>query len=136
MKKMLSTVTAAFFILILSANVSAMSLNAHNSDLRSIIMLVARSGNLNVSLDDSVKGEISLQLENVEPKKILEIIAKTNNLNIVREGNIYMIAARKYNSFMQSYVLPIRYGDAETLRKAIAMSLDEERKDDSDNKKK
>ena len=127
MKKMLSTVTAAFFILVLSANVSAMSLNAHNSDLRSIIMLVARSGNLNVSLDDSVKGEISLQLENVEPKKILEIIAKTNNLNIVREGNIYMISHKAYHSFMQSYVLPIRYADPEILRRAVVMSLDEER---------
>lgn len=136
MKKMLSTVTAAFFILILSANVSAMSLNAHNSDLRSIIMLVARSGNLNVSLDDSVKGEISLQLENVEPKKILEIIAKTKNLNIVREGKIYVITKKfLLNSFMKTYVLPIRYGDAKLLRQAVVMSLDSEVKDDSDNNK-
>lgn len=125
MKKMLSIISAAFFILILSANVSAMSLNAHNSDLRSIIMLVARSGNLNVSLDDSVKGEISLQLENVEPKKILEIIAKTKNLQLIKENGIYILTAEiKFSEPLQSYVLPVRYGNAEILRTAIYKTLD------------
>lgn len=125
MKKMLSIITAAFFILILNANVSAMNLNAHNSDLRSIIMLVARSGNLNVSLDDSVKGTISLQLENVAPKKILEIIAKTKNLQLVKENGIYILTAEiKFAEPLQSYVLPVHYGNAEILRTAIYKILD------------
>lgn len=125
MKKMLSIFAAAFFISISSVNVFAMNINAHNSDLRSIIMLVARSGNLNVSLDDSVKGEISIQLENVEPKKILEIIAKTKNLQLIKENGIYIFTAEiKFAEPLQSFVLPVRYGNAEILRTAIYKTLD------------
>ena len=123
MKKMLPIIAAAFFIF--SANVSAMDINAHDSDLRTVIMLVAEGGKLNVSLDDSVKGNISIQLENVEPKKILEIIAKTKNLQIIKENGIYILTAEiKFAEPLQSYVLPIRYGNAEILRTAIYKSLD------------
>lgn len=122
MKKMLPIFAAAFFIF--GVNVSAMSLNAHNTDLRSIIMLVARNGNLNVALDDSVKGNISIQLENVDPKKILEIIAKTKNLQLIKENGIYIFTAEiNFTEPMQSYILPVRYGDAEILRTAIYKSL-------------
>ena len=122
MKKMLPIFAAAFFIF--GVNVSAMSLNAHNSDLRSLIMLVAANGNLNVALDDSVKGAISIQLENVAPKKILEIIAKAKNLQLIKENGIYIFTAEiKFVEPMQTYILPIRYGDAEILRTAIYKSL-------------
>ena len=124
MKKMLSTTAAAFFI---ASNVYAapMTLNVHNSDLRSAIMLVARNGGLNVSVDDSVKGTTSITLNGVEPEKALEIIAKTNGLNLVRDGNIYIVTANIYGGApMKSYVLPIKFGDAEILRKAVVGTLD------------
>ena len=71
------------------ANAAPMTLNVHDADLKSTIMLVARAGNLNVSVDDSVGGNISVSLSNVEPQKILEIIAKTKNLNLVQDGDIF-----------------------------------------------
>ncbi len=124
MKKLLSTAAAAFFI---ASNVYAapMELNVHNSDLRSAIMLVARTGGLNVSVDDSVKGTTSITLNGVEPEKALEIIAKTNGLNLIRDGNIYIVTANIYGGApMKSYVLPIKFGDAEILRKAVVGTLD------------
>ena len=115
---------AAFFI---AANVQAapMTLNVHNSDLRSTIMMVARAGGINISVDDSVDGKISMSIFDTEPEKILEIIAKTKNLNLLRDGTTYILT-NKINggTLMQSYVLPIKFGDAETLRKAVVMSLD------------
>ena len=110
----------------LTSSVSAapMTLNVHDADLRATIMLVARAGNLNVSVDDEIKGNISVSLANVEPIKILEVIAKTKNLNLIHDGEIF-IMTKTFDKFepMQSYVLPIRYADAETLRKAVVMSL-------------
>ena len=126
MKKMLSSFAAAFFI---AANVQAapMFLNIHNADLKSTIMMVARAGGLNISVDDSVDGKISINLNGVEPAKALEIIAKTNNLNLIRESGIYIFTKDFNNTMaMQSYILPIKFGDAETLRKAVIMSLDPE----------
>ena len=126
MKKLLSSAAAAFFICASNA-AAAMTLNVHEADLRSAIMLVARSGGLNVSVDDSVEGKISITLNDIEPEKALEIIAKTSRLNLIREGNVYIFTTDFSNTTtMQTYILPIRYGDPETLRKAVVLSLDEE----------
>ena len=114
-----------------TVNAAPMTLNVHDVDLRTTIILVARAGNINVSVDDSVKGNISITLSNVEPQKILEIIAKTKNLNLIKDGDIFIMTTN-FENFepMQSYVLPIHYADAETLRKAIVMSLN---RDDTEN---
>ena len=124
MKKLLSATAAAFFI---AANVQAapMTLNVHNSDLRSTIMLVARAGGINISVDDSVDGKISMSLFDTEPEKILDIIAKTKNLTLLKDGTIYILTSKiSGGALMQSYILPVKYGDPETLRKAVIMSLD------------
>ena len=107
-----------------TVSAAPMTLNVHDADLKSTIMLVARAGSLNVSVDDSVEGNISISVSNVEPQKILEIIAKTKNLNLIQDNDIFILTTN-FESFepMQSYVLPIHYADAETLRQAIVMSL-------------
>ena len=107
------------------AQVSAapMTLSVHDADLRSTIMLVAKTGGLNVSIDDSVKGKISISLANVEPLKILEIISKTRSLQLINEAGIYILTASSVE-VMQSYVFPIKFGDAEILKEVVIMSLD------------
>ena len=123
MKKLLSATLTAFFMFS-QAHAAPMTLNVHEADLRSTIMLVARSGGLNVAVDDSVKGNISVSISDTEPQKILEIIAKTKNLNLIQDDNIFIMTTN-FESFepMKSYVLPIHYADAEVLRKAVVMSL-------------
>ncbi len=101
-----------------------MTLSVHEADLRSTIMLVAKAGGLNVSIDDSVKGTISVSVTDVEPTKVLEIITKTKNLQLVEEAGVFIVTGEHYDSLMQTYVFPIRYGNAEELRKAVVMSLD------------
>ena len=123
-KKLLSALSTAFFIFTSNVDAAPMTLNVHDADLKSTIMLVARAGKLNVSIDDSIEGNISVAVTDVEPKKILEIISKTKHLNLIQDGNIFIVTTN-FESFepMQSYVLPIHYADPETLRKAIVMSL-------------
>ena len=119
MKKFLAT-AAAFIALSSPVHATPITLNVHDADLKSTIMFVARAGNLNVSVDDSVGGNISISLSNVEPRKILEIIAKTKNLNLVQDGEIFIMTSQFSGSaLMNSYLLPIKFGDAETLRKAV-----------------
>ncbi|MBR0102066.1 MAG: pilus assembly protein PilQ [Selenomonadaceae bacterium] len=105
------------------SSAAPMTLSVHEADLRATIMLVAKTGGLNVSVDDSVKGNISISLTNVEPLKVLEIISRTKSLQLLRESGVYIITASSVEA-MQSYVIPIKYGDAETLRDAVIMSLD------------
>ena len=117
-------VSIAFFV---PAQIQAapMTLSVHDADLRATIMLVAKTGGLNVSIDDSVKGKVSISLADVEPLQVLQILAKTKNLQLLQEAGVYIVTAdRSSVAIMQTYVFPIRYGDAETLRDAVIMSLD------------
>lgn len=100
-----------------------MTLSVHDADLRATIMLVAKTGGLNVSVDDSVKGTISIALTNVEPRRVLDIIARTKSLQLLNEAGIFIFTASSVEA-MQSYVFPIRYGNADTLKEAVIMSLD------------
>ena len=124
MEKILSAVLAIFFVFASQNSTAAMNLNVHNGDLRSTIIMIARTGRLNVSVDDSVDGKISVTLIDVYPEDALEIIAKTNNLKLAEVDGTYIFSAKQNNALMQSYVLPIKYGDAEFLRRAVVMSLD------------
>ncbi|MBQ6130875.1 MAG: type II secretion system protein GspD [Selenomonadaceae bacterium] len=123
LKKFLPLLVSAIFFMPAQIQAAPMTLSVHEADLRSTIMLVAKNGGLNVSVDDSVKGTISISVENVEPLRLLEIISRTKSLQLIQEAGIYIMTASSVE-VMQSYVFPIRYGDAETLRDAVIMSLD------------
>lgn len=104
-----------------------MTLSVHDADLRSTIVLVGKSGGLNVLVDDSVKGNVSISVTNVDPVRVLEIIANVKNLRLLHEADVYILTAELQPAEpMQSYVLPIKFGDAEILRKAVFKSLDVE----------
>ena len=123
LKKFLPLLVSAIFFMPAQIQAAPMTLSVHEADLRSTIMLVAKNGGLNVSVDDSVKGTISISVENVEPLRLLEIISRTKSLQLIQEAGVYIMTASSVE-VMQSYVFPIRYGDAETLRDAVIMSLD------------
>lgn len=104
-----------------------MTLSVHDADLRATIMLVAKTGNLNVVADDSVKGNVSISVTDVDPVRVLEIIADIKNLRLLHEADVYILTAElRPAEPMQSYVLPIKFGDAAILRKAVFKSLDPE----------
>ena len=119
--------SAIFFVATPSADAAPMTLSVHDADLRSTVVLVGKAGGLNVMIDDSVKGNISISMTDVEPVRVLEIIATIKNLRLLHEGGVYVLTATLTPAeSMQSYVLPIKFGDAQILRKAILKSLDME----------
>ena len=126
-KKFLPLIASAAFFMPAQVDAAPMSLSVHDADLRATIVLVGKTGGLNVLVDDSVKGNVSISVTNVEPVKILEIIAATKNLRLLHEANVYVLTATLQPAEpMQSYVIPIRFGDGELLRKAIYKILDVE----------
>ena len=122
-KKFLPLIASAIFFMPAQSSAAPMTLSVHDADLRATIMLVAKTGGINISVDDSVKGKISISLANIEPLKILEIISKTKSLQLLQESGVYIVTASSVE-VMQSYVFPIKFGDAEILKEAVIMSLD------------
>ena len=123
LKKFLPLIFSATFFMPAQIQAAPMTLSVHDADLRSTIMLVAKTGGLNVSIDDSVKGAISISLSNVEPLKILDIISRTKGLQLMEEAGVFIVTSSSVE-VMQSYIFPIKFGDAETLKEAVIMSLD------------
>ncbi len=123
LKKFLPLIASAIFFMPAPLSAAPMTLSVHDADLRATIMLVAKTGGINVSIDDSVKGKISISLTNVEPLKILEIISRTKSLQLLKESGVFIVTASSVEA-MQSYVFPIKFGDAEILKEAVIMSLD------------
>ena len=110
-----------------------MSLNVQEGDLHSTVLMIAEMGGLNVAIDDSVQGSITISFDEIEPIDALKIIARTKNLMLTEEGNIFILTAdRANNSLRNSYVLKIKYGDADVLRNSIALALDLDEEDNSD----
>ena len=128
LKRFLSLLTAAIFFMPTQIQAAPITLNVYDADIRSIIFLIAKTGGLNVSVDGSIKGHISVTFNNVDPIKALEIVAKTRNLKLVNEDGIWLLTSEGYTSIMRTYVFQIRYGDAELLREAVILSLDNNRK--------
>ena len=127
LKRMLPLIASAAFFVSTPALAAPMTLSVHDADLRSTIVLVGKSGGLNVLVDDSVKGNVSISVTNVDPVRVLEIIANIKNLRLLHEAGVYILTAELQPAEpMQSYVLPIKFGDAEILRKAVFKSLDVE----------
>ncbi len=127
LKKFLPLIVSAAFFMPSPISAAPMTLSVHDADLRSTITLIGKNGGLNVLADDSVKGTISISVANVEPVKILEIISKVKNLRLFYEAGVYVLTAQLLPSeLMQSYVIPIKFGDPEVLRKAIYKVLDNE----------
>lgn len=123
LKKFLPIIFSAAFFMPAQISAAPMTLSVHDADLRATLMLVAKTGGINVSIDDSVKGKISVSLNNVEPLKVLEIISRTKSLQLLNEAGVYIVTASSVE-VMQSYVFPIKFGDAEILKEAVIMSLD------------
>ena len=126
-KKFLPLLASAAFFVATPAQAAPMNLSVQDADLRTTIMLVAKTGGINVLVDDSVEGNISISVENVEPVNILELIAAVKNLRFLHETGIYVLTGElNPTEPMNSYVIPIKFGDAEILRKAIYKILDVE----------
>ena len=135
MQKFLIAVLIFMTLSAVPVSAAPVSFNAKEMDLHDTIMMIADMGGLNVSVDDSVKGVISISLDNVEPVDALNIISKTRNLNMIEENGIFIITGVYLgNALMDPYTLPILHGNAETFRESIINLLDleqsQERKED------
>lgn len=102
---------------------SAMSLNVQNGDVGELLRSVARMAGLNLILDESVKGQVSLKLENENPEEIVERVAKARGLAITKEGKTWIVAApaNLAQGFAGVHVIAVQYAPLEDMHKAALL---------------
>ncbi len=122
-KKLFMGLIVGIGLLLQTENGMAMSLNVQDGEIGELLRSVARMGNINLILDESVRGQISLKLENEEPAEIIQNVARARGLAITKEGSTWIVAARGNldRGFAQVHVIPVKYAPLEDLRQAAAM---------------
>ncbi len=122
-RKLLMGLIVGAGLLLQAESGMAMSLNVQNGDIGELLRSVARMGNINLILDESVRGQISLKLENEEPAEIIQNVARARGLALTKEGSTWIVAARGNldKGFAQVHVIPVQYAPLEDIRQAAAM---------------
>lgn len=121
-----SLALAAWLFIASSAAASPLTLEVVDADIASLLTSIARLSGLDLILDDSVAGRISLSLRDVEPEEALMLIGKTKGLVMQREGKVLLVrSAKEAAPFYRMHVLPVHYADLDTAFAAVNLSLGE-----------
>lgn len=108
-----------------SGRADAMSLNVQDGDVGELLRSIARMGNINIILDRSVTGSISLKVDEAEPEEMLMQIIRAGGFDATRDGNIWIVAGRGnlQQGFGRVHVLPVKYAPLQDIKNAVAMYL-------------
>ena len=118
---------------VLSMNTAqANSIDVAGADIRQVMTAIAAGGNLNLVLDDTVKGSVSVKLADLAPQEMIRIIAQSNNYTYdVRNGIIY-ISRDSSQKALQS--IRINYLDLDKAAQMVNLLLEKGVLSNSDKK--
>ncbi len=94
-------------------NIPPVTLEFYRTDIHEILRTLARIAKMNIVIDESVEGTISLYLKKVKFSEALKLVAELGNLEFAKEGNILIVAKKGMLSEAFSKVriksVPLRY---------------------------
>lgn len=126
LRRVCAMLLVAWFAAPSPALASPLTLEVVEADVAALLTSIARLSGLDLVLDDSVEGRISLRLQDVEPEEALSLIGKTKGLVMQYEGKVLLVrSARAAAPFYRMHVLPVRYADLDTAFAAAKLSLGE-----------
>lgn len=105
----------------------AFSLQAADGDVRELLRSAARLGNIDLVLDDSVQGQVSLQLQEVAPEEAIRLIALARGFSLTRAGKVLVVSSPQVlgQGFSRVHIYPIHYADMDTIMSAVNLSMHE-----------
>lgn len=115
------------FLLFLNAEAGAelVSLHVADGNVSDVLSTVSYIGGINIVVDDSVSGTVSMNLDGVEPEEAVELIAAAKGLSVERRGDVFVVSTLKSgnSALYRTYTYPINYADLGTVHDAVSMAL-------------
>jgi type IV pilus secretin PilQ/predicted competence protein len=106
-----------------------------DADVRQVLELLAREGNVNIQVSPGVSGRIAVKLENVSFHEALESVLKLANLAAIRENQLIyvytpkeLVDARRKGGRFSTRIYRLNYVRAKDLEEMIKPFLSEEGK--------
>ena len=119
------TIAALVCMMLLSVPAAAapVTINVTGGDVRTVLLAVARMGNLPLIVDDRVDGTVTAHLTG-EAEEVLHLVAAARGIHIERHGGVFLAFgadARGENRRVHTYV--VRFADPEELAHAVNLYL-------------
>ena len=97
--------------------VQALDVRVHDVPVRTVLAGLARSAGINLLVDDTVDGQISMELVDVTAVEAIEAIATSQDLVYERDGDIaFLTAGRSHDKARRCYTWQLHYADPENLK--------------------
>ncbi|GAA0203886.1 type II secretion system protein GspD [Selenomonas dianae] len=118
--------TALLICLLLATKHTAaapVTIDVMGGDVRSVLLAVARMGEIPLVVDDSVTGTVTAHLTG-EGEEVLRLVAAARGIHVEQHGDVFIALAtdtRAESRGVHSYI--VRYGDPEELAHAANLSL-------------
>ena len=113
-------------------NIPPVTLEFYRTDIHEILRTLARIAKLNIVIDESVEGTISLYLKKVKFPEALKLVAELGNLEFAKEGNILIVAKKGMLSEafakMRIKSVPLRYLKPEEAKATLDAILPQDTK--------
>lgn len=118
-----------------AANDTRVNMTVTNAEVRDVLMSLAAVANVNLVVDDSVTGNITVQLRDVSFEDALEIVTQTKGLTYERLDNVILVAnasdsqgadgktGRGNKHFGSVHVLKLQHVKAEDVIDKVALLL-------------
>jgi type II secretory pathway component GspD/PulD (secretin) len=112
------------FSSVLPSQVSAapmVTMSVVDADVRDVLTGLATIGKVNVVIDDSVTGKISVNLKNIPFEAALDTITRSKGLSMHRTGNVIVFASleKMEKGFGLVRVFPLKYARADHIKNII-----------------
>lgn len=126
MKRILFVFLLALLGLSFCQPVLAFSINVVDGDVCEVLRSTARIGKLNVILDDSVQGNVTVAIKNMSPEDAIRYIALARGLSFVQENGTIIVSNRSAieAGFGSVHVFPLKYGNSEDILSAVKLQAD------------
>jgi type IV pilus assembly protein PilQ len=97
------------------------SMEFRNADIKDVLRAVGQTANINMIINDTVSGQVTLSLKDVDLLEALEAILKTKGLTYVREGNIMRVVAvaETRDQDLETRVFPLGYASGKDVLSVV-----------------
>lgn len=111
----------SFSLTLPAAAAPMVTMSVVDADVRDVLTGLATIGKVNVVIDDSVSGKISVNFKNIPFESALDTIIRSKGLSMHRSGNVIVFASleKMEKGFGVVRVFPLKYARADHIKNVI-----------------
>lgn len=102
-----------------------LSLNVVNAEVRDVLTSLAKLGNRNIIVDDSITGKITMQIQSLDFDTALALITQTKGLHYQCIGNVIIVGGRDVinQNFGSLHIFSLNYIEPTEVLKSAELAL-------------